>query len=87
MPVLTAHSYAATQTHLIAPNLLRHKVQRLYNPQPQLLPLLIPRDCNVLNVSHTAQVVNKLPLHHQCACADNLVGAVQHNQDKVRFPL
>lgn len=35
---------ATVQNRLVAPHLLRNKIQRLYQPQPKLLPLLIFRD-------------------------------------------
>ena len=39
-------------THLITPNLLRNIIQRLNNPQPQLLPLLVFRNRDILNMAH-----------------------------------
>ena len=47
----------AVQDSLIAARILRHKVQRLNDTQPQLLPLLILRDSNVLYVTDLAELV------------------------------
>ncbi len=49
------------RTHLIASHFLRNVVQRLYYPQAQLLPLLILRHGNILNMSHQTQIMYTKP--------------------------
>ena len=43
--------------HLIASHLLSHIIQRLNNPQPEFLALLILGDGDILNMSHEAQLM------------------------------
>lgn len=42
---------------LVAPNLFGDVIQRLYNPQTKLLPLLIFRDGDVFDVAYFAEIV------------------------------
>jgi hypothetical protein len=73
----------AIQNRLVAPHLLRHKVQRLNNPQTQLLALLILGDCNVLDMSDKAELVYEFALDDERAGADNGVGAVGDAEEEV----
>jgi hypothetical protein len=43
---------------LVATHILRNKVQRLDNPQPKLLALLVLCDSNILNMADEPEVVN-----------------------------
>ena len=71
------------QYTLIAPNTLSHRIQRLYDPQPQLLALLILRDRDVLDVSDEPHVVDELALNNHGASADYCVGTVEHDEHVV----
>lgn len=71
------------KTYLIAPNLLRHKIQCLNNPEPQLLSLLILRDGNILNVPDEAELVDEFTLDDEGACADDFAGAVGDAEEEV----
>lgn len=48
----------AIQNRLIATHTLRHIIQSLNNPQSQLLPLLVLRDRNILDMPDQSQIVN-----------------------------
>ena len=79
-------------TYLITPNLLSNEIQRLDNPQPQLLPLLIFRDRNILNMPHQPQIMNEVALNDERACADDFGGAIGDAEEEVlvvavRYPL
>lgn len=65
------------KTYLITSHLLRNKVQRLNNSQSQLLPLLIRRHGNILNMPDQTQLVYKLALNNQRARAYDLVRCVR----------
>jgi hypothetical protein len=52
----------AIQYRLIAPHLFRHKVQRLDNPQAQLITLLVLCDNNVFDMPNEPEVVDELAL-------------------------
>lgn len=58
-------------------------IQRLNNPQPQLLPLLILRHRYILNMPHQPQVVDELPLHDERPRSHNRLRPVQHHEDEV----
>ena len=45
------------RAHLVTANLLGDVIQRLYDPQPELLPLLVFRDGDVFDVAYFAEVV------------------------------
>jgi hypothetical protein len=74
---------ATIQNTLVAPHLLRHVVQRLYDSQSQLLSLLILRHRDVLNVSHQAHVVDEFALHDHGARADDGRGGVEDDENVV----
>lgn len=48
----------AIQNRLIAAHTLRHIIQSLNNPQSQLLPLLVLRDRNILDMPNQPQIVD-----------------------------
>lgn len=48
----------AVQNRLIAAHVLRNKIQRLDDAQPQLLALLVLRDSDVFDVAYEAEVVD-----------------------------
>lgn len=73
----------AIQNTLVAPNLLSNKVQRLNYAQPKLLPLLILRNRNILNVPDEAQVVNELALDDEGAGADDSGRGVEDGKEEV----
>jgi hypothetical protein len=73
----------AIQNRLVAPRLLRHKVQRLDDAQPQLLALLVLRNGNVLNVSDEPELVDEFTLDDQRAGADDVGGGVGDAEEEV----
>ena len=73
----------AIQNTLVAPHLLSHKVQRLDYAQPKLLPLLVLRNGNILNVSDEPQVVDELALDDERAGADDAGGGVEDGEEEV----
>jgi hypothetical protein len=48
----------AVKNSLVATHILRNKVQRLDDPQPKLLALLVLCDSNILNMTDETEVVN-----------------------------
>jgi hypothetical protein len=48
----------AVKDSLVATHILRNKVQRLDDPQPKLLALLVLCDSNILNMTDETEVVN-----------------------------
>lgn len=73
----------AIQNRLITAHLLRHKVERLDNPQPQLLALLVLGHGNVLNVADETKLVDELALDDEGAGADDGVGGVGYAEEEV----
>jgi hypothetical protein len=71
------------QNRLIAADLLRDKVERLDNAEPQLLALLVLGDGNVLNVPDEAELVDEFALDDERAGADDGVGAVGDAEEVV----
>jgi len=67
----------AIQYRLVAPHLLRHKVQGLDNPQAQLFALLVLCDSDVFNVPNEPKVVDEFAFSEQGAGADDLLGGVE----------
>ena len=49
--------FRAVQYRLVTPRILRHIVQSLYDPQPELLALLVLSHGNVLNMADETEVV------------------------------
>jgi hypothetical protein len=73
----------AIQNRLITPRLLRHKVQRLDDPQTQLLALLVLRHRNILNVSDKPQLMDEFALDDQRAGAHDGRGCVRDAEEEV----
>ena len=71
------------KTYLITPNISSHKVQRLNNPQPQLLALLSLLDSNILNMTNQTERMNKLALDDQTPGPDNPIRAITHNKQVI----
>jgi hypothetical protein len=74
---------ATIQNCLIAPSLLRHKIQRLNNAQSQFLALLIHRNSDVFNVSDKPELVDEFALDDQRAGADDVGGGVGDAEEEV----
>jgi len=72
------------QNRLIAADLLRDKIKRLNNAQPQLLALLVLGDSNVLNVPDKPELVDEFALDDERTRADDGVGAVRDAEEVVR---
>jgi len=69
--------------YLVTPHLLRHMIQRLYNPQPQLLPLLILCDRNILNMPYQPQTVDEFTLDEDRASADDFARVIGDTEKEV----
>lgn len=74
---------AAVQDTLVTSDLLRQVVQSRYDPQPELLALLVLVDGNVLDVSNQAHVMYKLAFHHHGASANHPRGRVADDKDVI----
>lgn len=70
-------------THLITANLRSNIIQRLNNPQPQLLPLLSLLNSDVLDMPHETELMNKLALDNQAPRANDPIIAITHNEQVV----
>ena len=73
----------AIQDGLVTPDLLSHEIQRLNDPQPQLLALLVLGHSNVLDVSNKPQLVDELALDDQRTGADDMLGGVEDGDQEV----
>lgn len=69
--------------YLITADMSRHIIQRLNNPQPQLLPLLALLDSNVLDMADQTERVDELALDNQAPRADDAVRAIADDQQEV----
>jgi len=78
-------SLAAVQNRLITPDILGHKVQRLNDPQAQLLALLVLSHSNVLDVPHKPEIMNELALDDERARADDAGGRIEDAKQVVRI--
>lgn len=76
-------AWRAANTYLVAPDLLSDIIQRLNDPQTQLLPLLSLLDRNVLDVAHQTQRVDELALHDQAPRAHDAARAVADDEQVV----
>lgn len=74
---------AAIQDGLVTPDLLSYEIQRLYDPQPQLLALLVLSHSNVLDVSNKPQLMDELALDDQRTGADDMLGGVEDGDQEV----
>ena len=74
------------QYRLITPDLLADMIQRLNNPQPQLLPLLILPHHDILDMPYTPQIVYELLLHHDAARADHPFLFIAHHEAVIPAP-
>ena len=74
---------AAIQDGLVTPDLLSHEIQRLNDPRPQLLALLVLGHSNVLDVSNKPQLVDELALDDQRTGADDMLGGVEDGDQEV----
>jgi hypothetical protein len=74
---------AAVQDGLVTPDLLSHEIQRLNDPQPQLLALLVLGHSDVLDVPNKSQLVDELALDDQRTGADDVLGGVEDGDQEV----
>lgn len=84
LDIKTLIGLTTVQNRLIAADLLRDKVERLNNPEPEFLALLILGDGNVLNVPDEPELVDEFALDDERARADDGVGAVGDAEEVVR---
>lgn len=73
----------AVQDRFVTSDLLGNIVQRLYDPQPQLFPLLILVHRDVFNVSDSSHVVYELAFDNHGACAYHSRLGVANDQNMV----
>jgi hypothetical protein len=51
---ILSHILREQKPHLVAPNRLRNRIQRVNDPQPKLLPTLVFGDRNILDMADEA---------------------------------
>lgn len=73
----------AVQDRLVTTTVLADPRQRLDNPQPQLLPLLVLIHRNILNMPNTSQPSQELPLHKYRADRNDTIGRLVYNDNRV----
>ena|SRR2546423_2990546 len=74
---------AAIQYALVAPHLPCQIVQSLYESQSQLLALLIFCNCDIFDVAHETEAVDKLAFNDHRTCTDHRVLIVADYEDIV----